>query len=55
MQKPKPNLEKIIELWDTWEQGKAEPDNLLHQLKIHGLPDILQNLAEQHENTTTTR
>ena len=54
MQKPKPDLNKITDLWEQWEQGKAEPGKLMSQLKIHGLPDILQQLAEHHENTQTT-
>lgn len=60
MQKPKPNLHKVAELWDTWEKGKADPDQLLSQLKLHGLPEILKELveqkelAEQDENDNTT-
>ncbi len=54
MQRPKPNLNKIIELWEEWEQGKAEPGRLMSQLKMNGLPQILKELVEQHENTQTT-
>ena len=54
MQRPKPNLNKIIELWEEWEQGKAEPGRLMSQLKMNGLPEILKELVEQHENTQTT-
>ena len=54
MQKPKPNLQKVAELWDTWEKGKADPNQLLSQLKMHGLPEILKELVE-HENNNTTR
>ena len=54
MQKPQPNLHKVVELWDTWEKGKADPDQLLAQLKMHGLPEILKELVE-HENNNTTR
>tara|TARA_Y100000004_G_scaffold136135_1_gene154138 strand:+ start:494 stop:682 length:189 start_codon:yes stop_codon:yes gene_type:complete len=60
MQKPKPNLEKVAELWNTWEKGEANPGQLLSQLKINGLPEILKELveqkelAEQDENNNTT-
>ena len=60
MQRPKPNLNKIIELWEEWEQGKAEPGRLMSQLKMNGLPEILKELveqkelAEQDENDNTT-
>lgn len=54
MKKPKPNLNQIIELWETWEQGKAQPGHLLSQLKKNGLPEILKELVEANETTETT-
>ena len=60
MQRPKPNLNNIVDLWEQWEQGKAEPGKLMSQLKMNGLPEILKELveqkelAEQNENTETT-
>jgi hypothetical protein len=58
MKKPTPDIQKIQELWETWEKGKAEPGKLMSQLKMYGLPEILQQLVEHtenDENTKTTR
>jgi hypothetical protein len=47
MDKPPPDLQKIIAHWDTWETGEETPGRVMANLKTAGLPELLAQLAAE--------
>jgi hypothetical protein len=45
MEKPPPDLQKILAYWETWETGEETPGRVMANLKTAGLPELLQQLA----------
>jgi len=47
MDKPAPDPAKLLADWDEWERGVTMPGRVMANLKIHGLPELLQRLVEE--------
>jgi hypothetical protein len=45
MDKPPPDPRRLLDLWNEWETGETPPGRVLANLKIHGLRDLLEQLA----------
>jgi hypothetical protein len=45
MEKPPPDPQKILAYWNEWERGETTPGRVLANLKIAGLPELLEQLA----------
>ena len=44
MEKPVPDISKIIAHWTEWERGEQTPGKVLSNLKTAGLADLLKSL-----------
>jgi hypothetical protein len=49
MELPPPDHRKLLEDWMQWERGEASPGRVLANLKTHGLREVLDGLAAEHE------
>jgi hypothetical protein len=47
MEKPTPDPAKLLAFWNEWERGETPPGRTMANLKTHGLPDLLQALADR--------
>ena len=45
MDKPPPDPAQLLADWNEWERGETPPGRVMANLKIHGLPDLLAQLA----------
>ena len=45
--RPAPDLQKLITAWEQFEVGEEAPGRVLANLKTAGLPEVLQQLAEE--------
>jgi len=43
---PAPDLDKILQAWESWEKGEEQPGKTLSNLKTAGLDQIIRQLAE---------
>jgi hypothetical protein len=46
-ERPAPDLQKLIAAWEQFEVGEEAPGRVLANLKTAGLPEVLQQLAEE--------
>ena len=46
MDKPAPDVAKLIGFWEEWEKGETPPGKVLANLKTGGMPELLQSLLE---------
>ena len=44
--RPAPDLTKLINAWEEFERGEQQPGKVLANLKMAGLPEVLNELAE---------
>ena len=49
MDLPPPDPAKMLEKWNEWERGDLAPGRLIADLKIAGLPRLLEQLANEGE------
>ena len=47
MEKPPPDLAKLLESWMEWERGHNPPGRTLADLKIAGMREILEGLVAE--------
>jgi hypothetical protein len=47
MDRPPPDPERLLALWDEWERGETPPGQVMANLKTAGLPDLLAQLADR--------
>lgn len=47
MDKPPPDLAKLLESWMEWERGHNPPGRTLADMKIAGMRDILESLVAE--------
>ena len=47
MDMPPPDPAKLLAYWNEWERGEAPPGRTMANLKTHGLPALLQQLADE--------
>ncbi|MDQ2728734.1 MAG: hypothetical protein M3Y91_12940 [Actinomycetota bacterium] len=47
MDKPPPDLAKLLESWMEWERGHNPPGRTLADLKIAGMREILEGLVAE--------
>jgi hypothetical protein len=47
MEKPAPDVAKLLAYWEEWERGDETPGRVLANLKTHGMPDVLRALVDQ--------
>lgn len=47
MDKPPPDLAKLLESWMEWERGHNPPGRTLADMKIAGMRDILEGLVAE--------
>ncbi|MDZ7674341.1 MAG: hypothetical protein U5K30_04645 [Acidimicrobiales bacterium] len=52
METPPPNPEKLLEHWMEWEKGDVAPGELMKQLKMGGMRQLLETLAQGGDPTT---
>jgi hypothetical protein len=45
MEIPPPDPKKLLDHWMEWEKGEVSPGELLKQLKMHGMRQVLEDLA----------
>jgi hypothetical protein len=45
-QRPPPDPSKLLAYWREWERGETPPGRTISNLKIAGLPDLLQALID---------
>ena len=45
--RPPPDPAKLLADWMEWERGETQPGRVMSNLKIHGLRDLLESLAEE--------
>ena len=45
--RPAPDLQKLITAWEQFEVGEEAPGQVLANLKTAGLPEVLQQLADE--------
>ena len=48
--KPKPNPQKLLDQWMEWERGETPPGRVISNLKIGGLPELLEQLIDVGDN-----
>lgn len=46
MDKPAPDVAKLIGYWEEWEKGETPPGKVMANLKTGGMPELLQSLLE---------
>lgn len=46
MDKPPPDVEKLLSYWNEWERGETTPGRTIANLKTAGLFDLLETLVE---------
>ena len=46
MDKPAPDVAKLIGYWEEWEKGETPPGKVMANLKTAGMPELLQSLLE---------
>lgn len=46
MEKPPPDVAKLLADWNEWERGETPPGRTMANLKTHGLPELLQRLVD---------
>jgi hypothetical protein len=49
MDKPPPDIQKILAYWMEFERGETDPGRLIANLKTAGLPELLAGLAGDRE------
>jgi hypothetical protein len=49
MDKPPPDVQKILAYWMEFERGETDPGRLIANLKTAGLPELLAGLAGDRE------
>ncbi len=47
MEKPPPDLAKLLESWMEWERGHNPPGRTLADMKIAGMREILEGLVAE--------
>lgn len=52
MDKPPPDAAKLLADWEEWERGDTPPGRVMANLKIHGMPELLQRLVDEVGVTT---
>lgn len=52
MPNPPPDPAKLLAFWNEWERGEAPPGRTMANLKTHGLPTLLQQLADEGDEQT---
>jgi hypothetical protein len=45
--RPPPDAAALLAYWDEWERGETPPGRTMANLKTHGLPELLRQLADQ--------
>ena len=45
MDRPPPDPAKLLATWQEWERGETTPGRVMADLKIGGLPELLEQLA----------
>lgn len=52
MDRPPPDVEKLLAFWNEFEDGDTPPGRVIANLKTGGLPDLLRELVEQKKAAT---
>jgi hypothetical protein len=47
MEKPAPDVTKLLADWEEWERGDETPGRVMANLKTHGMADVLRALVAQ--------
>jgi hypothetical protein len=45
-EQPPPDVSKLLDAWEEWEQGGVPPGKVLASLKTAGLPQVLRELVD---------
>jgi hypothetical protein len=45
--KPPPDVAKLLAYWNEWESGETTPGRVMANLKTAGLPELLSHLAAE--------
>lgn len=46
MDRPPPDPAKLLNHWMEWERGESSPGQVMKDLKVGGLRELLEHLAE---------
>ncbi len=46
---PPPNPDKLLAAWMEWEAGELSPGSLCKELKVNGLRQVLEELANRSQ------
>jgi hypothetical protein len=52
MDRPAPDARKLLAYWMEWERGETPPGRVITNLKIGGLRELLEGLAETDEQAS---
>ena len=47
MEIPPPDPQKLLDHWMVWEKGELSPGDVMKQLKVHGMRQLLEDVAAQ--------
>ncbi|HEX4902100.1 MAG TPA: hypothetical protein VFV42_04770 [Acidimicrobiales bacterium] len=45
MEIPPPDPQKLLDHWMEWEKGELSPGDVMKQLKVHGMRQLLEEIA----------